>query len=644
MSNRTEATPQPQPSFVERLAAQQRLGGLVAPLLTAVFAFLMGGAVVAATGHNPIQAYEGIIKGAGLNWFFEIPWKTDTNLLDTYNLTQTLLQTSSLILTGLAVAFAFRCGMFNIGGQGQYMVGLIVANWVGISMIHTPSVLHILVAVVAATLAGAVWAGIAGLLKATVGAHEVITTIMLNWIAYWFGSYVFGQGGPLQNPATPTNPISADVIPSVRLHVRWGDAELQGLHIGFFVAIVALVVYSLILNRTTLGYEVRAVGFNPDAAAYGRVNVKRSFFLAMAISGSFAGLAGGLDMLGYLFRFGTLDVQSNSIGFMAIAVALLGRNTAIGVFLSSTPVRQPALRDDQRPRPQRLRPDAGREPDVDDPGSRRAVRRRRRAHPLALEPTAEARADGPRRSRERRVSVRAQWTSGRVAGPTPRHVAIVGLALGAFSFWVALPPVHARGIEWSLVLGLVGVVLGAAAASRGATRLGVSTMVVNAIGIGLGYAATRSGVGHLQEVFTWSTLIASALVFTTPLAYAAIGGMVSERSGVVNIGLEGMMLMGCFFGIYGADKTGSWALGILIAMLSGGLLALVHAFFSIHLRANQIVGGTAINFLAVGITGYFFVDLYQGQNVPSGVPRIPGREPLLPQGHAATALRLVQPR
>jgi simple sugar transport system permease protein len=158
---------------------------------------------------------------------------------------------------------------------------------------------------------------------------------MLNWIAYWFGSYVFGQGGPLQNPATPTNPISADVIPSVRLHVWWGDAELQGLHIGFFVAIIALVVYSLILNRTTLGYEVRAVGFNPDAAAYGRVNVKRSFFLAMAISGGFAGLAGGLDMLGYLFRFGTLDVQSSSIGFMAIAVALLGRNTAIGVFLSS---------------------------------------------------------------------------------------------------------------------------------------------------------------------------------------------------------------------------------------------------------------------------------------------------------------------
>jgi simple sugar transport system permease protein len=323
------------PTLAERLSLQQKLGGIVPPLLTAVFAFLMGGAVVAATGRNPVEAYKGIFQGAGLDWFFHLPWTTDTNLLSTYNLTQTLLQSSSLILTGLAVAFAFRCGLFNIGAQGQYMVGLIVANWVGISMVDVSKPIHVLVAVGAATLAGAVWAGIAGLLKATVGAHEVITTIMLNWVAYWFGSYVFGQGGPLQNPATPTNPISADVADSAKLPVFWGDPVLQGLHIGFFVAIAALILYSLLINRTTLGFEVRSVGYNPDAAAYGGMSVARSFFLAMAISGAFAGLAGGLDMLGYLFHFGTLDVQSNSVGFMAIAVALLGRSTSIGVFVSA---------------------------------------------------------------------------------------------------------------------------------------------------------------------------------------------------------------------------------------------------------------------------------------------------------------------
>jgi simple sugar transport system permease protein len=329
------ASPEPQASLAERLALAQKLGGIVPPFLTAILALLMGGVVVAATGRDPIEAYKGIAEGAGLTWFFHIPWDTSTDSLVTYNLTQTLLQTGPLVLAGLAVAFAFRCGLFNIGAQGQYMMGLIVANWVGVSLADTSSLLHILLAVVAATLAGAVWAGIAGFLKATVGAHEVISTIMLNWVAYWFGSYVFGQGGPLQNSATPTNPISADVAPSARLPVWWGDPILQGLHIGFFVALAALVVYWIILKRTTLGYEVRAVGFNPDAAAYGRISVRRSFFLAMAISGAFAGLAGALDMLGYLFHFGTLDVQSNSIGFMAIAVALLGRSSSIGVLLSA---------------------------------------------------------------------------------------------------------------------------------------------------------------------------------------------------------------------------------------------------------------------------------------------------------------------
>ena len=117
--------------------------------------------------------------------------------------------------------------------------------------------------------------------------------------------------------------------------VFWGDADLQGLHIGFFVAIASLVVFWLILNRTTLGYEVRAVGYNPDAAAYGGIKVRTNYIRAMAISGAFAGLAGGLDMLGYLYHFGTTDVQASSIGFLGIAVALLGRNTALGVGLAA---------------------------------------------------------------------------------------------------------------------------------------------------------------------------------------------------------------------------------------------------------------------------------------------------------------------
>jgi general nucleoside transport system permease protein len=320
-------------TLAARISLKQRGGGIVVPALTAVVAFLMGGLVVLATGHNPLLAYHDIFDGAGLNWVFH----PTTNLASTaaYNLSQTLLQTTTLILCGLAVAFAFRCGMFNIGGQGQYFVGIIVANWLGVSFASMSALPHILLCVVAATLAGALWAGIAGFLKATVGAHEVITTIMLNWIAIWVAEWLFGDGGPLQNSSNPSVPVSNDIADSAKLPVFWGEQQLQGLHVGIFVALGALVVFYLLLNRTTLGYEVRAVGFNPDAAAYGGINVRKNLIRAMAISGAFAGLAGALDMLGYLYHEGQNDIPVSSVGFLGIAVALLGRNTAVGTGLAA---------------------------------------------------------------------------------------------------------------------------------------------------------------------------------------------------------------------------------------------------------------------------------------------------------------------
>jgi simple sugar transport system permease protein len=326
----------PPTTVASRLAMKQRAGGIIVPVITAIVAFLIGGLLVLATGHNPYQAYWDIIKGAGINWLGH-PTNTDVANTAAFNFSQTLLQTTTLILVGLAVAFAFRCGLFNIGGQGQYLVGLFCANWVGISFVNMARPAHILLGIAAAAAAGAIWAGIAGFLKAAVGAHEVITTIMLNWIAYWIGSYIFQQGGPLQGAQNkPLDiPISGDVAQSAKLPVFWGDADLQGLHIGFFFAIGALILFWVILNRTTLGYEVRAVGYNPAAAAYGGIRVRTNYIRAMAISGAFAGLAGGLDMLGYLYHFGTTDVQASTVGFLGIAVALLGRNTALGVGLAA---------------------------------------------------------------------------------------------------------------------------------------------------------------------------------------------------------------------------------------------------------------------------------------------------------------------
>ena len=322
-------------------------GGALMPVVTAALAFFMGGLVVLATGHNPLRTYKAIFDGSGLSWFFEIGhhhidlpftshrvffwWNTDANALAPFNLTQTLILTTSLILTGLAVSFAFRCGLFNIGGQGQYLTGSIVAVWVGSSWAGMARGPHIVVAILAACVAGAAIAAVAGFLKAAVGAHEVITTIMLNWIAYWVGSYLVGRGGPLQNKADVSHPISRSVVSGATLPTFWGKQELQGLHVGLFVALAALVAFWIILSRTTLGFQVRAVGFNPEASRYGGISVARNYVYAMAISGAFAGLGGAIDVLGWQYQLGVADVQASTIGFIGIAVALLGRNTAVGV-------------------------------------------------------------------------------------------------------------------------------------------------------------------------------------------------------------------------------------------------------------------------------------------------------------------------
>jgi general nucleoside transport system permease protein len=316
------------------LSFYQRGGGLLIPLVTALLAFAIGGLVVAVTGSNPFTTYKAIFDGSGLNWLF--PWiSSEDRTLAALNLQQTLILTTPLILTGLAVAYAFRAGLFNIGGQGQYLAGSFIAVWVGSSLGDLPSAVHIVLAVVLGALAGAVWGGLAGFLKAKTGANEVISTIMLNYVALWVGVYAFGLGGPLHSSSQKSVPISNQVVELARLPVFWGDPELQGLHIGIFVALVVLVLFWVLVNRSVAGYEARAVGFSPNAAEYGGIDAGRTYTRVMLLCGGVAGLAGALDLLGWQFSVATNDIQNSSIGFIGIAVALLGRNTAVGVFFSA---------------------------------------------------------------------------------------------------------------------------------------------------------------------------------------------------------------------------------------------------------------------------------------------------------------------
>jgi simple sugar transport system permease protein len=179
---------------------------------------------------------------------------------------------------------------------------------------------------------GALWGAIAGLMKATVGAHEVISTIMLNWIAIYGAQWLYELGGPFQGPQKDV-PQSAEIFKSARLPGVWGT--LQPVHAGIFLAIAALVIYYLVINRTTFGYGVRAVGLNSEAARYAGIPVARNYVATLALGGAFAGLAGACDVLGWEFHIVTNDIAASQVGFIAIAVALLGRNTAIGIALSA---------------------------------------------------------------------------------------------------------------------------------------------------------------------------------------------------------------------------------------------------------------------------------------------------------------------
>ena len=206
---------------------------------------------------------------------------------------------------------------------------------------------------------------------------------------------------------------------------------------------------------------------------------------------------------------------------------------------------------------------------------------------------------------------------------SPKLIGIAGIVIAAIAWVITIPPFEVRGLVVTIVLAAIAILAGTWSVAGGERKVGIEAIVVALLAIVGAVASQQSSVATLESVFTWSALVAATLRYATPLLFGALGGVISESSGVINIGLEGMMLMGAFWGIYGADLLHSWVWGVLIAMVAGGVLALVHAFFSIHLRANQIVSGTGINFLALGITGYFLEYHYGPNGTPLNISQIP---------------------
>jgi simple sugar transport system permease protein len=292
---------------------------LLPPLLGVLAAFVVGAVIVWAIGDDPFQTY-GLLLGSALSWPDGICW--------------TLFYATPLIFTGLAVALAFHCGLLNIGAEGQLYVGAFAAAWVAISWSGAPAWLLLPLACLAAVLAGAAWGAIPGVLKARFGSHEVINTIMLNFVAVGLISYLtqyhYRAAG---DPVMQTVPIGAGA------HLaRLGSflpfvPERIPLNLAFPLALLACVAVWFFLWRTKWGFAIRAAGANPAAAEYGGISVARAVVLAMALSGALAGMVGINEVLGYRYRY--YDGFSAGYGFTGIAVALLGRNHPVGVLLSA---------------------------------------------------------------------------------------------------------------------------------------------------------------------------------------------------------------------------------------------------------------------------------------------------------------------
>lgn len=287
------------------------------PLVAILISVIAGGILVYSFGKDPVLAYTAMIKGSLGDW---------------NKFGETLVTVTPLILTGLSITFAFKCNLFNIGVEGQFIMGAIAAAWAGWAFSGLPAILHVTLTLLVGAAAGGFWASIIGWLQAKVGSHVVINGIMMNYIAMYTSNFLVRTALNVSGKAYSVE--IADTAKLWRFSQAFEQFKHSRLHTGIIIALIVALIAYYILNKTVRGYEIRAVGFNPDAAEYGGINVSKNIILSMLVAGMFAGLAGAIMTTGVQYRVNSL-FGFTGYGLDGISVALVGNIHPIGVILSA---------------------------------------------------------------------------------------------------------------------------------------------------------------------------------------------------------------------------------------------------------------------------------------------------------------------
>jgi simple sugar transport system permease protein len=598
--------------------------------------FAAPGDFFSSSWHVVAQAYEAMFSGA----VFDI--HNDGTLAGVLGpLGNTAQSAAPLICAGLGISLAFRSGLFNIGGEGQIVLGAFCSGYIGFEF-HLPVVIHLIVAIVAGILGGAIWGWIAGYLKARTGAHEVITTIMLNYVALFGLKYLLS----LSSIQQPGNPQASKVIDSnAQLPHLLGNS--LNFDLGIVLAIAAAAVVWWLMSRSTVGFRLRAVGANPAAARTAGMSVSGSTIQAMVLAGALAGLAGTIMALGGTTSYQITPGISSNFGFDAITVALLGRTKPWGTVWAGLLLGglKAGGRTMQAVTASAASGSVGGVPIdivtviealivifIAAPRLIRALFRLKGRYGSML--TGAVTNLAVQISTVRKVRV-------------PKHVfagvlqAVLGVAavlvfglssrVGQHSdLQFSLPGAAVNLGNWSfparpvvLVLCLATVVIGGLRAgrilgARWAASLSIFCLVVAFMVWAV--AGSPSGVNVVSLL--QGALFPSAI----PLILGALAGVMGERSGVVNVALEGQLLLGAFVAAVAATMAGSVWAGVLGGALAGVLLAALLAVFAIRYLVDQVIVGVVLNLFALGITNFLYQKLLannpQQYNSPGYFSRI----------------------